>query len=81
MILRIAARQLSDSGDKQSARKVLEFVFAREIGEHKLEVANFLGLGEIRIAVGDTPGEYLKFLKKDYERWARVIKASGVKAE
>lgn len=31
--------------------------------------------------VGDTPGEYLKFLKKDYERWARVIKASGVKAE
>ncbi len=31
--------------------------------------------------VGDTPGEYVKFLKKDYERWARVIKASGVKAE
>ncbi len=31
--------------------------------------------------VGDTPGEYLKFLKKDHERWARVIKASGVKAE
>jgi tripartite-type tricarboxylate transporter receptor subunit TctC len=31
--------------------------------------------------VGDTPGDYLKFLKKDYERWARVIKASGVKAE
>ena len=33
------------------------------------------------ITVGDTPGEYLKFLKKDHERWARVIKASGVKAE
>ena len=31
--------------------------------------------------VGNMPGEYLKFLKKDYERWARVIKASGVKAE
>jgi cellulose synthase operon protein C len=55
-VLRVAARQLSDSGDKQSARKVLEFVFAREIGEHKLEVANFLGLAEIRIAVGDRPG-------------------------
>jgi len=54
--LRIAARQLSDSGDKQSARKVLEFVFSREIGEHKLEVANFIGLAEIRIAMGDTPG-------------------------
>ncbi|MEQ1775972.1 MAG: tripartite tricarboxylate transporter substrate binding protein [Burkholderiales bacterium] len=33
------------------------------------------------ITMGDTPGEYLKFLKKDHERWARVIKASGVKAE
>jgi len=33
------------------------------------------------ITVGDTPAEYATFLKKDYERWARVIKASGVKAE
>ncbi len=33
------------------------------------------------ITLGDTPGEFLKFLKKDHERWARVIKASGVKAE
>jgi cellulose synthase operon protein C len=55
-VLRVAARQLYDAGDKQSARKVLEFVFAREIEEHKLEVANLLGLAEIRIAAGDTPG-------------------------
>ena len=55
-ILRAAARQLFNSGDKQSAREVLEFVFAREIEEHKLEAANFLGLAEIRIAAGDTPG-------------------------
>ncbi len=55
-LLRAAARQLFDSGDKQSARKVLEFVFAREISEHKLEAANFLGLAEIRLAAGDTPG-------------------------
>jgi len=33
------------------------------------------------ITVGDTPAEYSQFLKKDYERWARVIKAAGVKAE
>lgn len=33
------------------------------------------------ITVGDTPGEYLTFMKKDYKRWVRVIKASGVKAE
>jgi tripartite-type tricarboxylate transporter receptor subunit TctC len=33
------------------------------------------------ITVADTPAEFAAFLKKDYERWARVIKASGVKAE
>jgi predicted Zn-dependent protease len=55
-LLRTAARQLFESGDKQSARKLLEFVFAREIDEHKLIAANFLGLAEIRIAAGDTPG-------------------------
>src|SRR3984893_1214148 len=33
------------------------------------------------IAVSHTAAEYAAFLKKDYERWAQVIKASGVKAE
>ncbi len=55
-VMRAAARQLFEAGDKQSARKVLEYVFAREIDEHKLVAANFLGLAEIRIAAGDTPG-------------------------
>jgi predicted Zn-dependent protease len=55
-VLRAAARQLFDDGDKQSARKVLEFVFAREIEDHKLVASNFLGLAELRIAAGDTPG-------------------------
>jgi tetratricopeptide (TPR) repeat protein len=55
-LLRTAARQLFEGGDKQSARKILEFVFAREIEEHKLVAANFLGLAEIRLAAGDTPG-------------------------
>ena len=54
--LRAAARQLFEAGDKQSARKILEFVFARELEEHQLVAANFLGLSEIRIAAGDTPG-------------------------
>jgi tripartite-type tricarboxylate transporter receptor subunit TctC len=31
--------------------------------------------------VGDTPAQFQEFLKKDYERWSRVIKAAGVKAE
>ena len=55
-ILRAAARQLFESGDKQSARKILELVFAREIEEHQLVVTNFLGLAEIRLAAGDTAG-------------------------
>jgi len=36
-------------------------------------------LGAITIA--DSPAEFSAFLKKDYERWAQVIKTSGVKAE
>jgi cellulose synthase operon protein C len=55
-LLRNAARQLFEAGDKQSARKILEFVFAREIDEHQLKAANFLGLAEVRLASGDTPG-------------------------
>ena len=55
-LLRAAARELLKSGDPQSARKVLEFAFAREIDEHRLEASNFLGLAEIRLAAGDTPG-------------------------
>ncbi len=55
-ILRTAARRLFESGDKQSARKILELVFAREIEEHTLVAANFLGLAEIRLASGDTAG-------------------------
>ncbi len=33
------------------------------------------------VTVADTPTEFAAFLKKDHERWARVIKASGVKPE
>ena len=33
------------------------------------------------ITVADRPAEYAAFLRKDYERWAGVIKASGVKPE
>ncbi|MGB7543110.1 MAG: tripartite tricarboxylate transporter substrate binding protein [Burkholderiales bacterium] len=39
----------------------------------------FKALGAV--IVGDTPAEFSAFLKKDHERWARVIKASGVTAE
>ena len=55
-ILRTAARQIFDAGDKHSALKILEFVFGREIEEHQLVASNFLGLAEIRLASGDTSG-------------------------
>ena len=55
-VLRSAARRLLEAGDKQSARKILELVFAHEIEEHRLVAANFLGLAEIRLASGDTAG-------------------------
>ena len=55
-ILRTAAQQLSEAGDKQSARKILESVFANGIEEHRLVAANFLGLADIRLASGDTAG-------------------------
>lgn len=55
-ILRTSARKLFEAGDKQSAREILEFVFARELEEHQLVASNFLALAEIRIAAGDTPG-------------------------
>src|SRR6476660_5198829 len=55
-ILRASARQIFAAGDKKSARKILEYVCAREIDEHRLVAANFLGLAEIRLAAGDMPG-------------------------
>ena len=33
------------------------------------------------VIIGDTSAEFAAFLKKDYERWTQVIKASGVKAQ
>jgi tripartite-type tricarboxylate transporter receptor subunit TctC len=32
-------------------------------------------------SVGSTPAEFAAWLRQDYERWARVIKAAGVKPE
>ena len=33
------------------------------------------------ITVGGAPGDFTDFLQKDWERWERVIKSAGVKAE
>jgi len=55
-LLRRTATELSQSGDKQSARKLLEFVFSREVENHNLTVANMIGLADIRIQSGDVDG-------------------------
>jgi len=52
-VLRKAAADLQQAGDKQSARKVLEFVFTREIDNRNLTAPNMLGLAEIRLQAGD----------------------------
>ena len=33
------------------------------------------------ITIGNSPAEFAKYLQNDWDRWARVIKAAGVKAE
>ncbi len=52
-VLRKAATEIQKAGDVQSARKILEFVFSREIENHNLTAPNMLGLAEIRIEQGD----------------------------
>ncbi len=55
-VLRRTATELQQAGDKQSARKILEFVFAHEIENRNLTAANMLGLADIRIQSGDLEG-------------------------
>ncbi|HEY6249180.1 MAG TPA: hypothetical protein VI685_04420 [Candidatus Angelobacter sp.] len=53
--LRTVARQIQEMGDKQSAQKILEFVYQHEIDEHQFTVAGMTGLAEIRMDAGDLP--------------------------
>jgi Flp pilus assembly protein TadD len=53
--LRSAAAALRTDGDAASARRVLEFLYTRELDQRNLDAANFLGLAEVRIEGGDLP--------------------------
>jgi hypothetical protein len=55
-ILQDTARMILAEGDKASARKLLEYVFVRQIAEHQLSAPTFLGLAEIRLDSGDLSG-------------------------
>ena len=54
--LREAAQQIQKSGDEASARKLLAFVYAREIDQRHLDASYFLALAEIRLANGNLTG-------------------------
>ena len=55
-ILRAAADEIRKAGQAAEARRLMEFVYTREIDERHLLASNFLGLAEIRIETGDLPG-------------------------
>ncbi|MBS1872968.1 MAG: hypothetical protein JSU00_07120 [Acidobacteria bacterium] len=54
--LRAGANELNRRGVEAAARRVLEFIYTRELEAHHFDSANFLGLAEIRLAEGDSAG-------------------------
>jgi cellulose synthase operon protein C len=50
-----AAIALRSAGDEDGARKVLEFLYDREIRNGSLSAANFLGLAEVKLQRNDAP--------------------------
>ena len=54
--LRNSAQELREGGDAASARRVLEFMYRRQLDDGSVEAAIFQGLAEIRLEEGDTAG-------------------------
>jgi tetratricopeptide (TPR) repeat protein len=54
--LRNAATAIGQAGDRLSARKIMEFVYTRQLDREELTRPVFLGLAEIRIQQGDIAG-------------------------
>jgi tetratricopeptide (TPR) repeat protein len=53
--LRSAAMALRQAGDARSARRVMEFVYTRQLDREELAPPVFLGLAEIRVQQGNVP--------------------------
>ncbi len=53
--IRDGANQLRKVGEDAAARRVLEFVYTRELQAHHFDSANFLGLAEIRLQEKQAP--------------------------
>ena len=69
-----ALTHLVEAGEPISLSEEMRKSLARPETQERMRA-----LGAVTVA--DTPAEFAAFLRKDHERWARVIKASGVKAE
>jgi len=69
---------LAPAGTPPAAVNLLSAEMRKSLAKPETQ-ARVKALGAV--IVGDTPAEFLKFLRKDHDRWARVIKAAGVKAE
>ncbi|HSA91682.1 MAG TPA: hypothetical protein VLE48_01615, partial [Terriglobales bacterium] len=54
--MRNAALALRAADQAAAARQVLEFAYSRELESYNFDASNFLGLAEIRLEQGDTPG-------------------------
>ncbi len=52
--LRTGALMLRRDGDENGARRVLEFLYDRELRNGQLEAGNFLGLAEVKLQRNDT---------------------------
>lgn len=62
-VLRAAAMALRKDGDRESSRRVLEFMYARAIDQREFVPANFLGLAGMRLEAGDT-GQAVALLRR-----------------
>ena len=54
--LRNAATAIGQAGDRVSARRIMEFVYTRQLDREELARPVFLGLAEIRVQQGNVPG-------------------------
>ena len=54
--LQNAATAIGQAGDRVSARRIMEFVYTRQLDREELARPVFLGLAEIRVQQGNIPG-------------------------
>ena len=74
--LRNAATALGQAGDRVSARRIMEFVYTRQLDREELARPVFLGLAEIRVQQGNVPAA-LELAAPADPRGRRAVRESG----